>query len=553
MRYCRIKKCVNYTQFWIRYIEFKKMIKITLHVLFYLPCLVSISFAQKRDVTFEARQTMLNATKFIVENVSTNGGYVSHYFCDLSRRWGELEAYRTQIWIGGNIPFTQNMGELFLNAYDVTSDEYYYQAADKVARALIWGQLSSGGWDHIIDFAGEPSLKQWYNTIGKNAWGWDEYNHYYGTGTFKTNSITAAGRFLLRLYLKKLDPVFKPSLDKAIDFFIESQSPLGGWPQRYPSKHRYQYGDKEDYTSFYTLNDDVTWQNIEFLIQCYTTLGDERLLDPIRRGMDFSLVSQQGNPQGGWAEAYDMSLNPVHGRQYEPAALTPGQTLRQISLLMLFYEFTGDRKFLARIPDAFQWLESARLPQSMKESGKYTHPIFVEVGTNKPLFAHRKGNGITSGRYYVDYNDDNPLMHYGSKVNYDESIKSLRQQYERMKTLSLEDVVKKSPLKNNYLNEGRLPQSYFEHNHGIEDEISDDLKIREIIDSLDDQHRWLTRNEWISPPYFKSATEEESNTAPLSTEEGLQIRENTDQEYISTKEYIKNMNLLINYLKIMDY
>jgi hypothetical protein len=32
------------------------------------------------------------------------------------------------------------MGHLFLDAYRATGDEYYYQAAEKTASALIWGQ-----------------------------------------------------------------------------------------------------------------------------------------------------------------------------------------------------------------------------------------------------------------------------------------------------------------------------------------------------------------------------------------------------------------------------
>ena len=37
-------------------------------------------------------EAMKRATRFMVENVSTNGGYVWTYLPDLSRRWGELEA-----------------------------------------------------------------------------------------------------------------------------------------------------------------------------------------------------------------------------------------------------------------------------------------------------------------------------------------------------------------------------------------------------------------------------------------------------------------------------
>lgn len=521
--------------------KFIKTFRVTLSALLYVLLSGSATLAQKKDLNLEVRQAMLDATKFMVEKVSTNGGYVSHYLPDFSRRWAEQEAYDTQIML--TYGKTPAMGDVFLNSYNATGNEYYYQAAEKVAQALIWGQHQSGGWDYIIDFAGVPSLKKWYNTIGKNAWGWDEYNHYYGTSTFKNNTTTNAARFLLRLYLEKLDPKFKPALDKAISHFIRSQYPLGGWPQRYPVS-----GELQDYTSFYTFNDDVTWENIEFLIQCYVTLGDERLLDPIQRGMNFSLITQLGNPQGGWADIYDMDIKPTSGRQYEPAALMPGQTIRQISLLMRYYEYTGDRKFLARIPDAFQWLESIRLPQNMTDGGKYTHPVFVEVGTNKPLFAHRRGTGVSTGRYYVDYKDDNPLLHYGAKGNSDKTIMNLKEEYKKISALSPEELIKNSPLKSPDFHGDQLPQDYFDHIHGATNKAPDASEVLRIINSLDDQHRWLTRHEWISRPYSISATGEEANTAPFSTEGGAQIRDTSDQQYISTQEYIKNMNLLLNYI-----
>src|SRR5687768_9078969 len=74
------------------------------------------------------RAAMLDATRFMVETVSTNGGYVWQYLPDLSRRWGEMEAFDTMIWVQGGTP---SAGQAFLDAYAVTGDEYYYRAAEK--------------------------------------------------------------------------------------------------------------------------------------------------------------------------------------------------------------------------------------------------------------------------------------------------------------------------------------------------------------------------------------------------------------------------------------
>ena len=102
------------------------------------------------------------------EKVSVNGGYVWYYKQDLSRRWGEMEAFPSMAWIQG--PGIVSMGNLFLEIYRVTKDEYYYKLACKSIDALIKGQMKCGGWNYMIDFAGEQSLKKWYETIGKNGW-----------------------------------------------------------------------------------------------------------------------------------------------------------------------------------------------------------------------------------------------------------------------------------------------------------------------------------------------------------------------------------------------
>jgi hypothetical protein len=261
--------------------------------------------------------------------------------------------------------------------------------------------------------------------------------------------------------------------------------------------------------------------------------------------MNFSLLAQQGNPQGGWAEQYDMELKPANGRKYEPAALMPSQTSRQIRLLMQYYKYTGDRRFLARIPDAIKWLEDSRLPEDKTQGGKYSHSVFVEVGTNKPLYAHRKGNGFMDGKYWVDYNDDNPLLHYGakSKINID----FLKEEYRKTDALTPEEATKNSPLIVGQYKGQAKPQEFFLPDYSSLS-VPDEQAVRTVIKALDDQNRWLSKHEWVSRPYTVSPSGVEANTAPFSTEGGSQILDSTDQQYISTQVYLTNMKLLNNYI-----
>ncbi len=493
-------------------------------------------FAQTSKLKSDAKSAMMRATRFMVEKVSTNGGYVAQYLPDLSRRWGELEGFDTQIWVQS--PGTVSMGNIFLDAYDATGDEYYYKAAEKVAAALIWGQQKEGGWNYIIDFAGERSLKKWYATIGKNAWGFEEYYHYYGNSTFDDLNTTEPAEFLLRLYLIKDDVKYKTAIDKAIQFVLDAQYPLGGWPQRYPLKYDHPKGKHDDYSSFYTYNDDVTSANIDFLINCYMKLNEGRLLDPIRRGMNFYIITQQGNPQGGWGQQYDMDLQPSYARSYEPAALLPALSYQHGMLLIKFYQLTGDRKFIARIPDIIDWLESSKLPADKTENGTRTHATFIELATNKGLYAHRTGSGVIDGKYWYDYDDKNLLAHYGGKANI--NVKALRDEYNRVSAMSAEEISR-----NAFLKPGNAaPYTTMINNlPKPTDEV-----VKNIIGSLNND-RWLVKHVQISRPFTVTADGVESNTAKLSDENGKGIVDASEQEYISTREYVKNMNLLINYTK----
>jgi PelA/Pel-15E family pectate lyase len=387
-------------------------------------------------------ETMKRATTFMVETVSTNGGYVWSYLPDLSRRWGEMEARDTMIWI--QPPGTATMGHLFLDAYHATGDEYYYAAADKVAGALIWAQHPSGGWHYMADFGGDRSMRDWYATVGKHGWRLEEFQHYWGNATFDDAGTAEASKFLLRLYVEKRDPRYKPALDKAIQFVLDSQYPIGAWPQRFPLQHEFAKQGKPDYTSYLTFNDDVAAENIDFLVMCYQALGDSRVLDAVTRGMSAFLVTQQGAPQAGWALQYTPDLKPSGARSYEPNALVTHTTASNIEALLKFHRLTGDSKYLARIPDALDWLDSVKVtPDVAPLAAGRTHPTFIEIGTNRPLYVHRTGSNVVSGRYYVDYDPKNTLAHYSAFRRID--VAGLRARLAKQRAMSAAEAIAGSP------------------------------------------------------------------------------------------------------------
>jgi PelA/Pel-15E family pectate lyase len=393
------------------------------------------AFAQPAPSRDEVLAAMRRATRFMTERVAYNGGYVWSYLADFSRRWGELEARPTMVWI--QPPGTATMGHLYLDAYHATGEAQFYEAAEQVAGALIYGQLPSGGWNYLIDFGGEGSIADWYETYGHNAWRMEEFHHYLGNATFDDAGTSEAMQFLLRLYLEKRDPRYRPALEKAIGFVLDSQYPMGGWPQRWP-----HVSTGPDYARYVTFNDDVAGENLKFLIMVYQTLGDRRVLDPIHRAMDSFLVTQQGQPQPAWGLQHTLDLKPAAARSYEPKALATHTTANNLDQLMNFYQLTGDAKYLAQVGEGLDWLDRVRL-KTPRPDGR-THPTFIEIGTDRPLYVHRTGSNVVNGRYFADYSDQKLLGHYGAYRKID--VAAMRARLARLKAMSPAEASKDSPL-----------------------------------------------------------------------------------------------------------
>jgi hypothetical protein len=492
----------------------------------------------------QVEATMRRATGFMVEKVAYRGGYLWNYLPDMSRRWGEMEARETQIWL--QPPGTSSMGHLFLDAYHATGDAYYYHAAEQVAAALMWGQHPSGGWNYLIDFAGERSLRDWYTTIGKNGWRLEEFQHYYGNATFDDQTTTDAATFLLRLHLEKRDPRYREPVDRAIRFVLDSQYPIGAWPQRFPLSQEFSKKGFKDYTSYYTFNDDVAWENVSFLIQCYQVLGDERLLEAITRGMNFFVVSQQGAPNPGWALQYTTDGKPAAARTYEPLALATHTTAGNIEHLIEFFELTGDARYLARVPEAIDWLDQVKLPRP--DATGRTHPTFIELRTNRALYVHRRGSNVANGDYYVDYDPNRPIGHYSPTRRID--IDALRKRLEVARAADAGTLRAKSPLKA-AAGAGELPR-FFAKRYAPPARQDLDGQVRATLASLNDAGYWPAPLPQTSNPYKGDGSKtvaagdfgmtlvgDDTDTSPYADTEKTPA--------ISTQEYLRSMNILIEW------
>jgi PelA/Pel-15E family pectate lyase len=460
------------------------------------------------------------------------------------------------IWI--QPPGTATIGHLYLDCYHARGDEFYYESAVEVARCNIAAQHPSGGWNYLHDFAGEESAQRWYDTIGKNGWRLEEFHHYYGNATFDDACTSEASQFLLRMYLETRDSQFAEPLERAIRFILDSQYENGGWPQRFPFvEDAPSLHGRPDYTRYITFNDDVAGENIKFLLMEWQTLGDQRARDTIDRAMEVFIETQQPAPQAGWGLQHRLEdLKPVGARSYEPDALVTSTTAGNISLMLDFYEWSGDGRFLERIPEAINWLESVRLDRSDIVMPGREFPTFIEIGSNRALINHRRGSNVVNGEYYQDYSPEKPIMHYSQWRALD--IDKLRSRFERMKALSPEDAASASPLNKQqdfvlpaYFTTRSIEVSDLNSNAG-EGRITrpDSATIAKLVESLNGEGYWPTPLTAVSNPYIGDGSPvatpgdysstlvgDASDTSPYVTD--------NPKIGISTGAFIQNMSALM--------
>lgn len=566
--------------------------------------------AQATDLPGLARDALKRAAVYMDEVVSYRGGYVWSYAPDFSRQLGEMEAYRTMCWM--QPPGTASIGHVFLDAWHATGDRRFFEAAHRTALAVKQAQRSDGGWNYIHDFAGETSLKNWYKTIGANGWRLEEFQHYYGNSTFDDATTAVAAQLMLRMYLETDKEIWDHAVHKVIDFIREAQFGAqlgiadGGWPQRFPHNPNavssmpmpnpgqlppgsWAGMEDGDYTLHVTFNDDVMGENIKFLTMCVMSLGKKHLVPNIRRAMECMRRLQQPAPQAGWSlQHLSRPRNgrpagaPAGARTYEPRSLATHTTDTNIRQLIHYFRLTGDRNYLARIPEAIAWLKTCPLPADAATrnpllGGGRTHPTFIQLGTNDGIYVHRYGSNIHNGAYYFNKDLTSTLSHYsaGRTVRIAE-LETLYNTNAGLSDEAVADLVRRSPL--NARKRRPLPKYFsiaevdfpdlFE---GAVKETPKDIteaEITTLINQLNEGgNRWLTdlpetvnrfigngpSTPYTAPDYMSRHVGDLFDTSPFPYASRPTTPDYEDlpppPPYIVTREWIRRMGRMIAYIE----
>lgn len=402
----------------------------------------------------EVVATLRKATQFMHGEVARHGGYAWTSSVDGKLRHGEGVCGPGTIWV--QPPGAPAVGVAYLDAYEATGEALHLKAAEEAARALVKGQLRSGGWQYRVEF--DPQQRRAFSyrdgaklnlaALPKTPvpGGWDVWKQrkHQDDMTVLDDDVTPSALRLLMCVDRALgfqDREIHEAVEYGLTSLLNAQYPIGAWSHNYdrfptepPSVEHYpvlaasvpQEWSRtwtKDFTGCYMLNDRITQNAVATLLLAWRVYDDRKYRDAAERGGEFLLLAQLPAPQPAWAQQYDRKMQPVWDRKFEPPAVTGLESQDVLETLLLLHRETGDRKYLEPIARAAAYLGKLRLADG-------TFARFYELKTDRPLYFTKD--------YRLTYGKDEAPAHYG--FAHPSRLASIEAAYKRQAPLKGEEL-----------------------------------------------------------------------------------------------------------------
>jgi len=185
-----------------------------------------------------------------------------------------------------------------------------------------------------------------------------------------------------------------------------------------------------------------------------------------------------------------------------------------------YFDLTGDRRFLARVPEAIAWLRTCPLPPDAAQRNPLlgpprTHPTFIQLGTNDAIYVHRYGSNIHNGAYYFNKDLLDTLSHYsaGREIDLD-GPNGLERTYQRLAARTDAEIAERKARSPLFARQRRPLPQYFsvggevDFPHLFEGAVKttqpvDEAQVVTLINELNaNGGRWLTPVPEIVNPFI---------------------------------------------------
>jgi PelA/Pel-15E family pectate lyase len=292
--------------------------------------------------------------------------------------------------------------------------EWYAGAeARRVADIVVSFQTLAGGWSKNLNLTAHPRRQ------GEHFAG-DNLSRYLAPGDFDTpqdpkwnyvgtldNDATNTELQFLARVVAALDPAgaapYRAAFLRGVDYLLAAQFPNGGWPQVWPLEGGYH--------DAITFNDGAVVETLRLLdgaaggrgIFAFVPAGvRKQAAAAVARGVECILRTQivESGGRAVWAQQHDaLTLAPVAGRNYEPAALSSAESA-DVAIFLMELPNPGPR-VVAAVEAAIAWFRKTAIHGEAylrgPEGGRLAPAVnapplwarFYRIGSDRPIFGDR--------------------------------------------------------------------------------------------------------------------------------------------------------------------
>jgi PelA/Pel-15E family pectate lyase len=298
----------------------------------------------------------------------------------------------------------------------VDRDAAFYKSAEAmhIAETILSFQIPNGGWSKNLDMSGPkrlPGQSFTPNNISRLL-GPDDFDkpanpNWNYVGTLDNDATNTELHYLARMataYPGAEGDRFRKSFIRGVYYLLYAQYPNGGWPQVWPLEGGYH--------DAITFNDNAVTESASLLHDVAAGQGDYAFVPAdlrakagaaSERAVAIILKTQivVDGRKTGWSQQADaLTLAPVAGRNYEPAALSAGESADILLFLMKLPHPSAEVK--AAVEAGVAWLKAKAIYGQAWVGGRpgVRHleatpgagPIwarYYSIETGKPVFGDR--------------------------------------------------------------------------------------------------------------------------------------------------------------------